>query len=137
MRIEEERDRRTRESIALNSLPQALEELHEVLRECLSAYGESFGAESVDIQMSGAHITVAVREQRDGEWRPAATVEVTAAPELPGFRLKQGDYTVEIEVGLLPSQKFYYRDGEQNKYLTMDDLTRRILDRALFPKLTE
>jgi hypothetical protein len=40
-------------------------------------------------------------------------------------------------VGVLPSDKLYYRDCEQDKYLTMEELTRRILDRVLFPKLRE
>ena len=137
MRIEEERERRERESSMLDRLPLALQELHDVLRECLDAYSQSFGKESTDIQISGNRIAITVRERRDGEWRPAAKIEVQAAAELPGFRIERGEYSLAIEIGLLPSQKLYYKDCEQNKYLTMDDLTRRILDRALFPRLTE
>jgi hypothetical protein len=40
-----------------------------------------------------------------------------------------------IEVGLLPGDKLFYRD--QDQFVTMEELTRRILDRALFPKLGE
>jgi hypothetical protein len=42
---------------------------------------------------------------------------------------------LEIVVGLLPGDMLFYRDGD--KYLTMEELTRRILDQALFPKLAE
>jgi len=38
-----------------------------------------------------------------------------------------------IEVGLLPGDKLFYRD--QDEFITGEELTRRILDRALFPKL--
>jgi hypothetical protein len=31
----------------------------------------------------------------------------------------------------------FFRDRVLDKYLNMEDLTRRILDRALFPKLGE
>jgi hypothetical protein len=42
-----------------------------------------------------------------------------------------------VEVGLLPDDKVFYRDRDQDKYLTVEELTRRILDRSLFPKLAE
>ena len=58
-------------------------------------------------------------------------------PELPGIRIERGEYSLAVEVGLLPSNNLYYRDCEQDKYLTLDDLTKRVLDRALFPKLRE
>jgi hypothetical protein len=35
----------------------------------------------------------------------------------------------------LPGNKLFYRD--QDKYLTAEQMTRRILDRAPFPKLME
>jgi hypothetical protein len=40
-----------------------------------------------------------------------------------------------IEVGLLPGDKLFFRDHDE--FLTMEELTRRILDRAFFPKLGE
>ena len=54
---------------------------------------------------------------------------------LPGFRIERGGEPLEIVVGILPDQNLYYRDAD--KYLTMEELTRRILDKALFPKLGE
>jgi hypothetical protein len=39
------------------------------------------------------------------------------------------------KAGPQPEDKLFYRDGEQ--YLTMEELTRRIMDKALFPKLGE
>jgi hypothetical protein len=44
---------------------------------------------------------------------------------------------MEVEFGLLPSDKLFYLDREQDKYLTMDEFTKRILDRTLFPALRE
>jgi len=35
---------------------------------------------------------------------------------------------------VLAGDKLFYRDGDE--YITLEELTRRILDRALFPKLT-
>ena len=46
MRIQEERDRRKRESITLERLPSALEELHEVLKQGIAAYAQAFGSVS-------------------------------------------------------------------------------------------
>jgi len=42
---------------------------------------------------------------------------------------------VLIEIGLLPGDRLSFRLDEQ--YLTPEDLSRKILDRALFPKLSE
>ena len=51
--------------------------------------------------------------------------------------LRPTEYSLAIEVGVLPSDNLFYRDREQDLYLTLEDLTKRILDRVLFPKLTE
>ena len=137
MRIQEEQDRRAREAIALGRLPPALDELHGMIKDCLGAYSEAFGAEGVESQLSSGRIKVTAREQVDGKWQPTGKVEVITVPDLPGFRLERGEYSLAIEVGVLPSEKLYYRDCEQDKYLTLEELTRRILDRVLFPKLRE
>jgi hypothetical protein len=137
MRIQEEQDRRDREASALDRLPRALDELSGMITECLDAYTQSFGAEAAESQISSGRIKVTAREQVGGKWQPTGKVEVISVPDLPGFRLERGEYSLAIEVGVLPSDKLYYRDCEQDKYLTLDELTRRILDRVLFPKLRE
>jgi hypothetical protein len=137
MRISEERDRREREKLTLERLPLALEELHEILKEAVKTYTDAFGADSVDVVMLPSRSKVTARDQRDGKWTTLAKVEVSIAEEIPGFRIDRGEYSGAIEVGLLPSKKLYYRDREQDVYLTMDELTKRILDRVLFPKLRE
>jgi len=137
MRIQEEQDRRDRESSTLDRLPLALDELHGLLKQCVTAYGETFGPDSAQISQLMGRIKVTVREQRDEQWQTASKVEVISAPDIPGFRIERGEYSLAVEVGLLPNGKLYYRDREQDVYLTVDDLTRRILDRALFPKLKE
>ena len=137
MRIQEERDRRHREALTLERLPQALEELHGILRQALDAYKQAFGSDTVDMVLLSTRLKITSREQREERWHTVAKVEVIVTPEIPGFRIERGEYSVAVEVGLLPSQKLYYRDREQDVYLTMDDLTKRILDRVLFPKLKE
>jgi len=42
-----------------------------------------------------------------------------------------------FEVGLLPNGRLSYRDREADQYLNIEDVTRRMLDRVLFPKLKE
>ena len=128
MRIQEEKDRRKREAITFERLPSALEELHTVLQEGITAYTEAFGSDSVKLALLPSRIRVTT---------PAVQVDVVIAPEIPGFRIERGDTSLGVEVGLLPSNNLFYRDREQDVYLTLEDLTRRVLDRALFPKLPE
>jgi len=128
MRIQEEKDRRKRESITFERLPSALEELHEVLKQGIAAYTDAFGSETVEMSLLASGIRIAT---------PAVQVEVTIAPEIPGFRIVRGEHSAGVEVGLLPSNNLYYRDPVLDVYLTLEDLTRRVLDRALFPKLSE
>jgi hypothetical protein len=135
MRIQEERDRRQRESLTLDRLPQALEELHDILKGYVSAYKEAFGEESAESAIFPAHIEIMAMEHRGGQWQESGRVKVLIAPDIPGFRIERGDYSLDVELGLLPSNKLYYRDRQLDVYLTMEDLTRRILDRTLFPKL--
>jgi hypothetical protein len=137
MRIQEERERRELRAKHLARLPGALQELHDQLAECVKAYTDNFGSSSADIVHLPNLIRVTARELAEGAWKPAAKVEISAVPELPGFRIVRGDLTLEIEVGLLPSDKLFYRDHEADKYINMDELTRRILDRVLFPGLRE
>jgi len=137
MRIQEEQERRTREASTLDRLPLAMQELHEVLKDCVAAYTSSFGENSAEVVLLLGRIKVVACEEQNGRWLPASKVEVVPLPELPGIRIERGEYSLAIEIGLLPNEKLYYRDCEQDKFLTVEDLTRRILDRALFPRLKE
>jgi hypothetical protein len=137
MRVQEENDRRQRESSALERLPRALEDMHTNLLECINEYTAAFGPESAEIVFLPNRIRVTSREFRDGKWHTAAKVELVAVADIPGFRIERGEYSMAVEVGVLPSNKLFYRDREQDTYLTMDEFTRRILDRVLFPKLRD
>jgi hypothetical protein len=64
-----------------------------------------------------------------------AKVNVATDLSLPGFRVERGSERLMIQVGILPGDKLFYRDGD--KYLTAEEMTRRMLDRVLFPKLVE
>jgi len=118
-------------------MPAALQEIHDYLAHCIQTYTENFGADSANIALLPDRIQVTVREERNGKWQPLSKVEVISVPDLPGFRVERGEFSMAVEFGLLPSDKLFYRDREQDKYLTMEEFTRRILDRALFPALRE
>jgi hypothetical protein len=139
MRITEEKDRRARDAAIRERLPRALDELRECLDTCMESYREAFGAEAGEVSAAPPKIQIVVHEESGGAWRQFARVEVIADAALPGFRIERsnGAEPLLVEVGILPGDKIYYRDRALDKYLTMEELTRRILDRAFFPKLAE
>ncbi|HLK66514.1 MAG TPA: hypothetical protein VKU19_23935 [Bryobacteraceae bacterium] len=137
MRISEEQDRRTKESQILERLPRVMEELHDALAECLEEYTGVFGKESAEITLQSSRIHVSVRELQDGKWQQVSRVDVSIVPSVPGFQIERESEPLIIEIGLLPGEKAFYRDQKLDKYLGMEELTRRILDRALFPRLSE
>ena len=137
MRIQEEQERRKREEQTLHRLPLAMEELHELVKDCLADYTAAFGAESAEIAHRPGRLKIIAREQQNGKWQDVSQVDVIAVQDLPGIRVERGESSVAIQIGLLPNDKLFYRDCEQDTFLTVEDLTRRILDRALFPKLKE
>jgi hypothetical protein len=126
MRISEEKDRRERENNILNRLPSALDELHSALAGCVDAYNRAFGEGCAKLETAGSAIHVTA-----GDARVSARVD----PLLPGFQVDQGSGRLAIEVGILPGGNLFFRDAE--KYITLEEVTRRILDRALFPKLKD
>jgi len=137
MRIQEETERREREAKILENLPNILEEVHRALAQCVESYTSAFGRESASISLLLSKIRVSLLEQRDGRWQTRSQVEIVTVPAVPGLQIDRGDVSMVVEVGLLPGNKYYYRDREQDKFLTMEEFTRRILDRAFFPKLPE
>jgi hypothetical protein len=126
MRITEEKERRERERMILERMPRALEELRATLTLCVETYNQAFGADSVRLRLEQATIYVAAG---DGQ------IEIATDLSLPGFRIELGADRLLIQVGMLPGDKLFYRDDD--KYLTAEEMTRRILDKAFFPKLTE
>jgi hypothetical protein len=139
MRITEEKDRRNREAATLERLPRALEEVHAALVACIASFQAAFGPEAADIHLQTSKIRVVAREEVEGSWQQAGRVEVLVVPTLPGFQIDNGSggEPLLIDVGLLPGDKLYYRDRVKDQYINMEELTRRILDRAFFPKLSE
>jgi hypothetical protein len=137
MRISEEQDRRRRESEVLERLPRALQEVHQNLQICVDEYRKSFGEQSADLQLMRSRLQIVVREEAEGQWQQQSSVNVVIVPEIPGFRIERGSDSLIVEVGILPSDRAFYRDRELDQYLNMDELTKRILDRAFFPKLRE
>ncbi len=134
MRISEEKDRRERQRAVLERLPGALDELHAELAACLADYAAAFGAGSASITLSDGKITIDIRDRVDGEWVSRGAIEISTVTRLPGFEVSQGGKRFEIVIGMLPGSKLFHKAGEE--FLNPEDLTRRILDRVLFPKLT-
>jgi hypothetical protein len=130
MRIGEERDRRQREADLLAKLGPALSELQRALADCLKAYTDAFGEEAATLRREGGGLTVRVSD-------PPGQLRVVTDSKLPGFQVEREGSTLAIEIGLLPGDRLSYRDVAADQFVTMDELTRRILDRALFPKLRE
>jgi hypothetical protein len=129
MRIGEEQDRRARERQILARLPSAIDELCAELSGCLSEFTAAFGADSARIQQTGTSLAVSCGNN---------TVDVVGDTELPGFHvLREGASPLAVRIGLLPGDKLFYFDVAGDQYLSMEELTKRILDRVLFPKLRE
>ena len=128
LRIIEEQERRARETQILARLPGALDELRESLTNCVETYTGSFGAETAAMSEGNGGLTVAAEGEQ---------AEVVVVPELPGFDIRNDGSSFEVRVGVLPGDKLFYLDVSADKYLSMDELTRKILDRVLFPKLKE
>ena len=137
LRIGEEQERREREARTLSILPDALQDLNRELRECIDAYKEAFGKDTAEIHFYAGKIRIRVNEQRNGKWEAVERVDVSAAPSpaLPGLKIERGESEPELlEIGLLPGDKLYFRQADQ--FLNTEELTRKILDRVLFPKLS-
>lgn len=134
MRITEERDRLEREESIRRRLPTALEELHDSLAECLETFTQAFGPRSATMHFISGRMRIEVREEVDGRWATQSEIIITIDLKLPGFRIDRAGEPYLVEVGVLAGDKIFYRDGDD--YITIEELTRRILDRALFPRLT-
>ncbi|MGA2145701.1 MAG: hypothetical protein ABSH49_12155 [Bryobacteraceae bacterium] len=136
-RIGEERDRRRREAEIQERLPEALRELEEVLSRCVETYRDAFGPESADISFLASKIRITIAESKSIKAGPtgALQVDVVIDPKIPGFMVHHGADSLEIRVDILSGGKPSYRDGD--RYLNMEELTRRILDPVFFPKLPD
>lgn len=136
MRIQEEQDRRRKEAKTLELLPQGLEELHRQLAECLDKYKNAFGPEAAEISNLVSKLRVTVREPQGGKWQPRDKVDISLVSVPPAFKIQHGEAEpFLIEIGLLPGDRLSFRFDD--KYLTPEELARKVLDRALFPKLAE
>lgn len=128
MRISEENDRRRRERATLDRLPSALDEVRQELQSCVETYCKAFGEELATLGGTAQKIRVTT---------PAGKVEVALDSTIPGLQVNREGAPLIIEIGLLPGDKLFFRDREKDQYVSMEELTRRILDRIFFPKLSE
>jgi hypothetical protein len=133
LRITEENERREREAQILERLPRVMDEVHHAIAECVADYAAAFGAESIELNYFLHKIRITVRELREGKWEKCAKVEIGTLVKPPSVHIDRNGDVLDIEVGLLPGDNIFYKDGEE--FLTMEEMTRRILDRSLFPKL--
>jgi hypothetical protein len=128
VRIGEEIDRRAREAQILSMLPGALEGLRAELSACLDAFVSAFGEDAAKLDATADGLTVSAAD---------AAVTIATDAELPGFHVRREGADLAVQVGVLPNGKLFYFDVAGDQYLTMEELTRRILDRVLFPKLKD
>jgi hypothetical protein len=128
MRIGEERDRRAREAQILGMLPGAIDDLQAQLSACVEAFNSAFAPNVARIERTERGLTIS------GDGVP---VEIITDTELPGFQVQREGARLAVQVGVLPGDRLFYFDVAGDQYLTMEELTRRILDRVLFPKLRE
>jgi hypothetical protein len=135
MRITEENDRRLRETQILDRLPSVMDEVHGAIAECVEAYAAAFGKEAIELSYFLHKIRVTIREQKESKWEKIANVEIKSVTKPPSVHIDRNGDVLDIGVGVLDGDKIFYKDGE--KFLEMEELTRRILDRSLFPKLGE
>jgi hypothetical protein len=133
MRISEENDRRKKEEETLERLPRVMDEVHAAVAECVADYAEAFGKESIELSYFLHKVRVTVRDKKEGKWEKVAKVEISTITKPPSLHIDRNGDVIDIEVGVLPGDKIFYKDGES--FLTAEELTRRILDRSLFPKL--
>jgi hypothetical protein len=128
LRITEEKERRDREAQILVRLPGAVDELGESLAACVEAYKAAFPADVPVLTRDGLRLTIKAG---------AGRVNVVGDPQLPGFQIQGDGATLSVQVGILPGKNLFYLDLAADQYLSMEELTRKILDRILFPKLKE
>jgi hypothetical protein len=126
IRITEEQDRAERETNILNRLPSALDELRSALADCVETYNQAFGDGKAKLETVGSAVHITAGE---------ACVKIYLDHPLPGFLVDQGSGRLAIEVGILPGGNLFFREAD--KYITLEEMTRRILDRVLFPKLKD
>ena len=136
MRIQEEQDRRHKETKTQELLPQAMEELHQQLAACIARYKEAFGPESAEITNLVSKLRVTVRDEQGGKWQPRSKVDITLVSNPPSFKVEAGEAEpLIIALGILSGERFSFKLGDQ--FLTPEDVSRHILDKVLFPKLGE
>lgn len=131
MRISEEQDRRARENAALSRLDEAFTELRQHLGNCVEAYNQAFTDSVARLEtIKGEGDAPAIRvTNRDVQ------VEMTIDVQLPGFQIDQPSGRTSIITGVLPGGNMFYKFGE--KFLSLDEFTKHVLDRTLFPKLKD
>ncbi len=137
LRIGEEQDRRSREARIQERLPLALEQVRRSLAVCIGEYAAAFGPESAEMHGDDAAIRIMVREKQDEGWQPSGSVTILIDAAIPGLQVDRGGDRLVIEIGLLPDGTLFFRDRAADQYVSEEELTRRILDRAFFPRLAE
>src|SRR5580698_4898176 len=109
MRIAEENDRRQREAMILERLPRVMDEVHEAIAECVKTYAEAFGEESIELSYIMHKARVTVREKKDARWESVSKVDITAVTQPLSLRIDRDGEVFEIEIGMLPGDKMFYK----------------------------
>src|SRR5580704_12416894 len=87
LRIEEEKDRRQRESMILDRLPLAVDELSQSLSACIETYNAAFGAGAAELDSQPRRMRILVRDAGGEMSHEQARIEITSVPTMPGFQI--------------------------------------------------
>ena len=129
MRISEEKDRRERENAVLARLEEVFLDLRSHLADCVETYNQAFaGAPATLEDIEGPVRTIRI-SANDNQ------VEMSMDHTVPGFQIDQPAGRTSIITGVLPGGNMFYRDSD--RYLSLEEVTKKVLDRTLFPKLKD
>ena len=128
MRIGEERDRRAREKQILDRLPGAMDELEESVKACLDGYTAAFPGDPAAPGRDGLRLGVT---GTGGAWRSRLR------RSFPDSRSRRRARRSRFRSASCRATNCFISTWPEDRYLSMEELTKRILDRVLFPKLKD
>ena len=129
IRISEEKDRRERENAVLARLEEVFQDLRSHLADCVETYNQAFAGAPARLEDVAGPVRTIRLSAND------LKVEMSMDHTVPGFHIDQPSGRTSIVTGVLPGGNMFYRDA--NKYLSLEEVTKKVLDETLFPKLKD
>ena len=89
------------------------------------------------LEWKAAENKLTVTPNLPAQWNEAKILGVPLGRVRVGVEIRRNGSARQIQVGMLPGDRVYFLDLTADQYLSMEELTKLILDRVLFPKLQE